>query len=109
MNEHSEIQRPDTDTQDPLKDKMESESIQSDDKQQKPSIDYFNLFFRGGLSGFMGFMSAGILVGFIEGTGSGISNYFGSLLSIGLSMAFMIAFWILFTYVGPFKEKESYL
>jgi len=71
---------------------------------EQPSIDYFKLMFRGGLSGFLGFTVSGLISGIAEGAEPGFSTEFGSIFSLGLSGVLMISFWILFTHAGPYKN-----
>lgn len=72
------------------------------EQPKKKSRDWFRLFFRGCLSLFVAFTIGGFGVGIIEvGTDSTIE--FGSMLVIGIISSFTIAFWVLFTFIGPYK------
>lgn len=82
----------------------ESDTFNGDGLNKKPSAENVKIMFRGGLSGFLGFMISGLISGGIEGAEPGFSTEFGSVFSFVLSGVLMIAFFILLTYVGPFKK-----
>jgi hypothetical protein len=67
---------------------------------------YWRIFFRTGLATFFGFVLAGILAGFIEGAGVDYSLTFGSPLMAGLTLVLVMAFWVMFSFVGPYKRKQ---
>lgn len=81
-----------------------SDTSNEDGLNKKPSSENVKIMFRGGLSGFLGFMISGLISWFIEGAEPGFSTEFGSVFSFLLSGMLVIAFFILFTNLGPFKK-----
>lgn len=82
----------------------ESETVIEGGRNEKPSLNYIEILFTGGLAGFLGFMISGLISRFAERADPGLSTEFGSFFSLGLSGALMIALWVLFTRTGLFKQ-----
>lgn len=68
-------------------------------------IDWFRLMFRGVMSVMAAFLVSGVGAGIIE-AGTGREIDFGSPMMIGLVFASFVAFWTLFTFIGPYKSDD---
>lgn len=84
----------------------QAEKKDSGQKNSESKADMFwRIFFRTGLATFFGFLVAGILAGFMEGAEVGYVLNFGSPLMLGLSIVTVAAFWVLFTFIGPYSNR----
>ncbi len=82
---------------------VETESETGNSPRKK--IDFWRIFFRTGLAVFFGFLIAGIMAGLMEGAGVGYGVSFGSPLMFGLTLVTVAGFWVLFSFIGPYKVE----
>lgn len=74
-------------------------------EEQEKKTDWFKLFFRGILSLFLGALIAGLFAGLMESSGLSYPVSFGSPMMVGLSVTTALGFWVLFSFVGPYKNE----
>ncbi|MCC5913762.1 MAG: hypothetical protein JJU46_05260 [Balneolaceae bacterium] len=103
--------RPRTEIPNALDEKSEVDSTRTEkgEKQkrapvQKKRVDWFKLMFRGIMSLIVGLMVSGVGAGIIE-AGTERTIDFGSWLMLGISAATVVGFWVLFTFIGPYKDE----
>jgi hypothetical protein len=92
---------------DTKEDKMSNQQIYdgkiSEESERK--TDWFKLLFRGILSVILGSLIAGLFAGIMESAGLSYSVSFGSPMMLGLSLTIAIGFWVLLSFVGPYKNE----
>jgi hypothetical protein len=95
------------DDSDLKEDELSGRYIHDDTISETPGrkTDWFKLFFRGMLSVILGSLTAGLFAGFMESAGLSYPVSFGSPMMLGLSVTIALGFWVLFTFVGPYKNE----
>jgi len=69
-----------------------------------PNTDFIDRILRFGLTIVAAGFTSGVIAGLIEGI-TELELSFESPVSIGLFVLFFISFWVLFSNIGPFKNK----